>query len=39
MILAIRLISPAVAAAMTVKEFNVVFWSIRDEIGEKIPDV
>ena len=24
---------------MTAKEFNVVFWSIRDEIGEKIPDV
>lgn len=35
MILAIRLVSPVVAAAMTAKEFNVDFWSIRDEIGEK----
>lgn len=39
LILAISLVSPVVAVAMTAKEFDVDFWSIWDEIGEKIPDV
>ena len=39
LILAICLVSPVVAVAMTAKEFDVDFWSIWDEIGEKIPDV
>ena len=39
LILAISLVSPVVAVAMTAKEFDVDFWPIWDEIGEKIPDV
>ena len=39
LILAVSLVSPVVAVSMTAKEFDVDFWSIWDEIGEKIPDV
>lgn len=39
LIVALCLTSPVVSVAMTARKFRVDFWSIWDEIGEKIPDM
>lgn len=39
LLIAFCLTSPAVSVAMTAREFAVDFWSIWDEIGEKVPDM
>ena len=39
LLVAFCLTSPAVSVAMTAREFAVDFWSIWDEIGEKVPDM
>ena len=39
LLVAFCLTSPAVSVTMTAREFAVDFWSIWDEIGEKVPDM